>query len=62
MSLPTEFRCGDGCHCMYDSPLASQCKISGKAVLESLGYGNYDKGLWIGVLIALVLFTDLLRI
>lgn len=49
-----EFRCGDGCHCMYDSPLASQCKISGKAVLESLGYGNYDKGLWIGVLIALV--------
>ncbi|RLP65107.1 hypothetical protein L150_03874, partial [Candida albicans Ca529L] len=45
---------GDGCHCMYDSPLASQCKISGKAVLESLGYGNYDKGLWIGVLIALI--------
>lgn len=54
--IPREFTCGTGCHCMYDSPLADQCKITGRAVLENLGYGREDKGLWIGVMIAIIAF------
>ncbi|RLV89038.1 ABC transporter G family member 11 [Spathaspora sp. JA1] len=50
------FNCDNNCFCMYDSPLASQCQIEGSAVLNQLGYGKYDKGLWIGVLIAIIFF------
>lgn len=48
------FNCDSSCHCLYDSELASVCKISGKAVLENNGYSNEDKGLWIGILIVLI--------
>jgi ABC-type multidrug transport system ATPase subunit len=54
--MPREFTCGSSCHCMYDSPLASQCRIPGDAVLQSLGYGSEDRGLWIGVMIAIIAF------
>ncbi|KAL6450303.1 ABCG1 ABC transporter G family member 1 [Candida maltosa Xu316] len=50
------FKCGANCQCMYDSPLANQCKIAGGAVLQQLGYGKEDKGLWVGVLIAIIAF------
>lgn len=50
----TEYDCGQSCHCMYSSPLESQCKIQGDAVLTEMGYGNEDKGLWIGIMIVLI--------
>ncbi|ODV61655.1 PEP carboxykinase-like protein [Ascoidea rubescens DSM 1968] len=48
------FECDDGCHCMYSSGLQEQCQIEGTAVLRSLGYGDNDKGLWVGILVALI--------
>ncbi|KAK6457851.1 P-loop containing nucleoside triphosphate hydrolase protein [Scheffersomyces xylosifermentans] len=48
------FNCDSQCHCMFDSPLASQCKIQGNAVLENLGYSTYDKSLWVGILLVLI--------
>lgn len=48
------YRCNSECYCMYNSPLASQCKIAGNAVLQNLGYGEYKKGLWAGILIVLI--------
>ncbi|MCP8719509.1 MAG: ABC transporter permease [Asgard group archaeon] len=54
--IPRVFNCGEGCHCMYDSPLANQCQITGRAVLQNLGYGHEDRGLWIGVMIAIIAF------
>lgn len=56
------FDCDDACHCMYSSPLESQCQISGDAVLTSMGYGSEDKGLWVGVLIAIIFFYRLLTL
>lgn len=50
------FSCGKGCHCMYASPLESQCKIQGTAVLKQLGYGKEDRRLWAGVMIAIIFF------
>lgn len=43
------YDCGSNCQCMYSSELQGQCKIAGKAILESLGYGTKDVGLWIGI-------------
>ncbi|KAG2733514.1 hypothetical protein G9P44_003039 [Scheffersomyces stipitis] len=48
------FNCDSQCHCMFDSPLADQCMVQGTAVLDNLGYSNYSKGLWVGVLIAII--------
>lgn len=48
------FDCGTGCHCMYSSSLESQCKIAGSAVLEAIGYGSRNDGLWVGLMIALI--------
>jgi ABC-type multidrug transport system ATPase subunit len=50
----TVYTCGPGCHCMYSSPLEKMCKIDGTAVLEALGYGKQQHGLWIGLLLALI--------
>lgn len=50
----TVYTCGEGCHCMYSSPLEKLCKIDGSAVLTALGYGKEQHGLWIGLLIALI--------
>ncbi|GAM89868.1 hypothetical protein ANO11243_079080 [Dothideomycetidae sp. 11243] len=41
--------------CMYQSPLASQCQIQGKAVLDSYGYGPGDTGKWVGIMLCIVL-------
>lgn len=50
----TVYNCGDGCQCMYPSELQDQCKIAGKAVLESVGYSDSNIGLWIGIIIVIV--------
>lgn len=48
------FNCDLNCNCMYVSDLASQCSIRGTAVLEALGYSHSQRGLWAGVMIALI--------
>ncbi|OBA22637.1 P-loop containing nucleoside triphosphate hydrolase protein [Metschnikowia bicuspidata var. bicuspidata NRRL YB-4993] len=49
----TIFRCASGCQCMYSSSLEDQCLIKGAAVLEALGYGSADHGLWVGLMLVL---------
>jgi len=40
---------------MYQTELASECKISGLGVLEQFGYKTGLTGEWIGILLAIVL-------
>jgi hypothetical protein len=49
------YGCGEGCHCIYQSDLASQCSIEGKAVLDLYGYKTGETGKWVGILLAIVL-------
>ena len=48
------YHCGEGCHCMYQTELASQCKIDGKGVLEEYGYRVGDTGKWVGILLPIL--------
>ena len=48
------FTCGSSCRCMYSSALESQCQIAGDAVLKAIGYGEENKSLWVGLLIAII--------
>ncbi len=48
------YSCGDGCHCMYQTELASQCRISGTGVLGEYGYKTGKTGEWVGILLAIV--------
>ncbi|KAL8994682.1 MAG: hypothetical protein Q9169_005412 [Polycauliona sp. 2 TL-2023] len=41
------YSCGEGCHCMYDTALASQCRIDGKGVLAQYGYKEGKTGEWV---------------
>ncbi|KAL9598099.1 MAG: hypothetical protein Q9219_004730 [cf. Caloplaca sp. 3 TL-2023] len=48
------YSCGDGCQCMYDTALASQCQIDGKGVLAQYGYHEGQNGKWVGILIGII--------
>ncbi|KAF4215543.1 hypothetical protein CNMCM5878_007899 [Aspergillus fumigatiaffinis] len=48
------YSCGDGCHCMYQTDLAAQCRIRGTGVLESYGYATGRTGKWVGILIGII--------
>lgn len=48
------YDCGSGCQCMYQSRLASECKIDGKAVLALYGYRVGDEGKWVGIMLAIL--------
>ena len=39
---------------MYQSPLASQCRTDGQAVLDSFGYKTGNTGKWVGILMAII--------
>jgi hypothetical protein len=54
------YSCGQGCHCMYTTKLASQCKISGKGVLATFGITTDQTGTWVGILIGIVAVYRLL--
>ncbi|KAK2865079.1 hypothetical protein FQN49_003927 [Arthroderma sp. PD_2] len=47
------FDCGKSCQCMYASELASQCKISGKGILNAFDYPTDKQGQWAGILISI---------
>ena len=48
------YTCGEGCHCMYQSELASECKVDGTGVLAVYGYSLDRKGTWIGILVGII--------
>jgi hypothetical protein len=54
------YDCDSGCHCMYQTDLASECKISGLGVLEQYGYKTGRTGEWVGILLGIVLGYRLL--
>lgn len=54
------YNCDAGCHCMYQTKLASECKISGGGVLDLYGYKTGKTGEWVGILLAIVLAYRLL--
>ena len=55
------YDCGPGCQCMYDSALASECKIDGRAVLREYGYrGDGNGGKWVGIMLAIIIVYRLL--
>ncbi|ORY00162.1 ATP-binding cassette transporter-like protein [Clohesyomyces aquaticus] len=54
------YECGTGCHCMYKSVLESECKIDGKAVLESYGYDTGNVGKYVGYMLVITLGYRLL--
>lgn len=49
------YDCAEGCNCMYQTELASQCKIDGKGVLAQYGYKNGNMGKWVGIMLAIIL-------
>lgn len=48
------YSCGEGCQCMYQSSLAAECRIDGKAVLEQYGYATGRTGKWVGTMISII--------
>lgn len=48
------------CSCMYQTKLASQCRIDGQGVLDTYGYQTGKTGEWVGILLAIVLGYRLL--
>lgn len=50
-----EYTCGSDCYCMYQSDLADQCLIDGKAVLGTYGYKTGDTGKYVGIMLAITL-------
>jgi hypothetical protein len=54
------YKCGEGCQCMYQTPLADQCEIAGQGVLDSYGYEPGHAGEWVGILLAIVVAYRLL--
>jgi hypothetical protein len=48
------YECGKGCHCMYESELAKQCQIAGKAVLDRYGYATGKFGEWAGITLGII--------
>ncbi|OOF99538.1 hypothetical protein ASPCADRAFT_203315 [Aspergillus carbonarius ITEM 5010] len=48
------YTCGSGCACMYQTDLASECKIRGTGVLHQYGYATGRTGKWVGILIGII--------
>ncbi|KAF3079952.1 hypothetical protein TWF569_010998 [Orbilia oligospora] len=54
------YECGEGCHCMYSTPLEDQCMIDGDGVLAVYGYKTGKNGEWAGILVAIIVGYRLL--
>ncbi|KAL8936282.1 MAG: hypothetical protein Q9216_005012 [Gyalolechia sp. 2 TL-2023] len=54
------YSCGEGCQCMYQTDLASQCRIDGRGVLAEYGYSTGKTGEWVGILISIIVVYRLL--
>jgi len=54
------YDCGQGCNCMYDTPLAPQCEIDGQGVLAEYGYKRGETGKWVGIMLGIIVVYRLL--
>ncbi|KAL2069552.1 hypothetical protein VTL71DRAFT_14231 [Oculimacula yallundae] len=54
------YSCGAGCHCMIQTELAKECRISGLGVLDEYGYKTGRTGQWVGILVGIVVGYRLL--
>ncbi|GKT52073.1 ABC transporter G family member 12 [Colletotrichum spaethianum] len=48
------YTCGGGCQCMYQTPLAAECKIAGQGVLDTYGYTEDHFGRNVGIMFAII--------
>ncbi|PYH95270.1 ABC transporter [Aspergillus ellipticus CBS 707.79] len=48
------YDCSANCTCMYQTDLASECKIRGIGVLHEYGYATGRTGKWVGILIGII--------
>ncbi|PWY71694.1 ABC transporter [Aspergillus heteromorphus CBS 117.55] len=48
------YDCASGCTCMYQTDLATECKIRGSGVLHEYGYATGRTGKWVGILIGII--------
>ncbi|KAG9241223.1 P-loop containing nucleoside triphosphate hydrolase protein [Calycina marina] len=48
------YSCDADCNCIYQTALASECKIAGSGVLEEYGYKTGLNGTWVGILIGII--------
>ncbi|RDA91930.1 hypothetical protein CP533_1297 [Ophiocordyceps camponoti-saundersi (nom. inval.)] len=49
------YSCGPGCHCMYNTSLASRCQIEGKAILDQYGFTQDNTTRNVCILIVIIL-------
>lgn len=48
------YDCGEGCQCMYQTNLASQCLVAGDGVLAQYGYSPSNFGRNVGIMIGII--------
>ncbi|KAK1999922.1 ABC transporter [Colletotrichum falcatum] len=48
------YACGEGCQCMYQTPLAAECRIAGQGVLDTYGYTEDHFARNVGIMIAII--------
>ncbi len=54
------YRCGDGCYCMYNTELKDECMIAGTGVLRMYGFGLGGQGKRVGITIAIIVVMRLM--
>lgn len=54
------YTCDTGCHCMYQTDLAPECRISGLGILDQYGYKTGRTAEWVGILLGIVVGYRLL--
>lgn len=54
------YDCDASCHCIYDTALASKCKIDGNGILATYGYRSGQNGKTIGILLGIIVVYRLL--
>lgn len=54
------YSCGPSCQCMYQTDLASECRIRGSGILEQYGYAQGRTGKWVGILVGIIAVYRLL--
>ncbi|KAK2011104.1 ABC transporter [Colletotrichum eremochloae] len=48
------YACGEGCQCMYQTPLAAECRIAGQGVLDTYGYTEDHFARNVAIMIAII--------
>ena len=54
------YRCGEGCYCMYNTKLKDQCLIAGEGVLRMYGFGLGGQGKRVGITIGIIVAMRLM--